>query len=374
MLRDTIIRGSGTSMIWKGAWVDSSAYVVNDLVENDGSSYIATQDHMSSPATEPGVGGSWQTVWDLVAQKGDTGSQGPQGPAGADGTSGADGIDGVSFIWRGIWSDSSSYIINDVVYNNGSSYISIADHDASLPTEPGDGTAWITVWNIMALKGEKGDTGPQGPQGPQGIPGVDGDSFIWRGPWSDSSSYIINDVVSNNGSSYISILNHSASFSTEPGDGTAWITVWSLMAEKGDTGDKGDQGDKGDTGDIGPQGPAGADGTDGVFDRCDQLILEMEMEFKTSYLCYYKEFTYNAQNVLTDLDIYSDSTLILKLFHKDFTYDVQKLLIQTDLYRISDGALLTSIFTYDIKKNLISIERMGYCECSSSSSSSRSSS
>ncbi|MBR9682642.1 MAG: hypothetical protein GOV02_03115 [Candidatus Aenigmarchaeota archaeon] len=283
MLRDTMIRGiaSGT-LIWKGPWVDSSAYVVNDLVENNGSSYIATSDHISSPVTEPGDGTSWTTVWDLVAAK---------GADGTDGVDGLNGLDGVSFIWRGQWSDSSSYIINDVVYNSGSSYISTADHNASFPTEPGDGTSWTTVWDLMAQKGDDGDQGPQGPDGPQGDPG--------------------------------------------------------------------------------PQGPAGQDG---VFDRCDQLILEMEMEFKTSFLCNYKEFAYSAQKLLIDVDIYTDATANVKLFHKDLTYNAQKQLIQTDLTRISDGALLTSIFSYDAQKNLISIERSGYCSCSSSSSSSRSSS
>ncbi len=104
-------------------------------------------------------------------------------------------------------------------------------------------------------------------------------------------------------------------------------------------------------------------GQGGVFDRCDQLILEMEMEFKTSFLCNYKEFAYNAQNQLSDVDIYSDSTAILLLFHKDLTYNAQSQLIQTDLTRISDGALLISIFTYNAQKNLISIERGGYCSC-----------
>ena len=256
MLRDTVIRGgggSGSNLDWQGAWVDGSAYVVNDLVENNGSSYIAIQSHVATSATEPGVGGSWETVWDLMAQKGADGADG------ADGVDGTDGTDGISFIWRGLWSDSSSYIINDVVYNNGSSYISISSHDASFTTEPGDGTSWTVVWDLMALKG--------------------------------------------------------------------------------------------------------TDGVDGAFDRCDKLILEMEMEFKTSHLCYYKDLTYNAQNQLTDLDIYTDSTATIRLFHKDFTYNVQKLLVQTDLTRISDGALLISVFSYDGKKNLISIERSGYCEC-----------
>ena len=59
---------------WQGAWVTSTAYAVNDAVENGGSAYIATSAHTSSASTEPGVGASWQTVWDLVAQKGADGA------------------------------------------------------------------------------------------------------------------------------------------------------------------------------------------------------------------------------------------------------------------------------------------------------------
>lgn len=55
---------------WQGAWQTATAYVVNDAVENDGSSYICTSGHTSGAGTEPGVGGSWATVWDLIAAKG----------------------------------------------------------------------------------------------------------------------------------------------------------------------------------------------------------------------------------------------------------------------------------------------------------------
>ncbi len=200
--------------------------------------------------------------------------------------------------------------------------------------------------------------------------GIASGAFTWEGPWVDGTSYITNDIVENNGSSYIAIQDHISSPATEPGWGVSWETVWDIIVQKGDDGDPGQDGDPGPPG---PDGDPGPDGQDGVFDRCDQLILEMEMEFKTSFLCNYKVFTYTQKN-LTDVDTYSDSTANLKLFHKDFIYNAQKQLIQTDLTRISDAAILTSIFTYNASNNLISIERSGYCSCSSSSSSSYSSS
>lgn len=257
--------------------------------------------------------------------------------------------------WQGAWADGTSYVINDLVEHNGNVYIAITNHVASSTNEPGVGVDWETNWDLFL-------TG--GPQGPPGTDGVDGESFIWRGQWVDSSSYIINDVVYNNGSSYIATADHNASLATEPGDGTSWITVWDLMASKGETGETGA------TGPQGPQGPQGLPGADGVYSRCDELILEMEMAFKTSNPCYYKEFIYNVDKQLTEINIYTDSTSNVLLFSKVLTYNAEKQLIQIDLTRSSDGAIVTSSFTYNVSKQLISIEKSGYCYCSSSSSSS----
>lgn len=59
-----------------GAWATATAYSESDVVTNNGSSYIATSAHTSGASTEPGTGGSWTTVWQLVASKGDTGAAG----------------------------------------------------------------------------------------------------------------------------------------------------------------------------------------------------------------------------------------------------------------------------------------------------------
>jgi hypothetical protein len=180
-------------------------------------------------------------------------------------------------------------------------------------------------------------------------------NLVWKGPWGDSTSYIINDLVENDGDSYIAIAAHTSTFNDEPGVGVNWQLYWDLFVEGGQD---------------------GVDGVDGVgaYTSCDKLILEMEMAFKTAYLCHYKTFTYNVSKQLTDIEIWTDSTATIKLFHKDLTYDVEKNLIQIDLTRISDGSLLTSVFNYNASKQLISIERSGYCSCSSSSSSTSSSS
>ena len=60
---------------WVGAWVTSTAYVVNDIVSINGNSYICIVAHTSGTfATDLAA-----SKWELVAQKGDTGAQGAVG-------------------------------------------------------------------------------------------------------------------------------------------------------------------------------------------------------------------------------------------------------------------------------------------------------
>ncbi len=98
---------AGGSMSWQGAWEVSTSYLVDDAVKNDGSSYICIQEHTSSAGDEPGVGGSWETCWDLFAKagetgpkgdKGDTGDPGPQGEQGEIGPAGPQGDPGLNMI------------------------------------------------------------------------------------------------------------------------------------------------------------------------------------------------------------------------------------------------------------------------------------
>lgn len=47
-------------------WASGETYVVNDVVENSGSYYIAIQDHTSTTDDEPGTGVNWEDYWDLL--------------------------------------------------------------------------------------------------------------------------------------------------------------------------------------------------------------------------------------------------------------------------------------------------------------------
>jgi Chaperone of endosialidase/Collagen triple helix repeat (20 copies) len=113
----------------------------------------------TGPAGQQGMPG----LMGLTGLTGATGSTGPQGPAGTNGT---------GFNFRTAFSNSASYVVNDVVTYNGSSYVAtVANQGAGTPdTNPTD-------WTLMAQQGATGATGaggPQGQMGPQGSTGSTG--------------------------------------------------------------------------------------------------------------------------------------------------------------------------------------------------------
>lgn len=174
---------------WQGAWVTAVDYGISDAVAHLGSSYLCIADHTAGATSEPGVGGSWAASWNVLAAKGDTGAPGidgadgaagatgPQGNPGVDGTAGADGldgadgatgaagadgVDGASFVWKGDWTTSTEYVLNDVVAHQGSSFIAIEVHTSGAASEPGVGGSWAASWNLVA---EKADLSAQGTLG-----------------------------------------------------------------------------------------------------------------------------------------------------------------------------------------------------------------
>jgi hypothetical protein len=62
--------------VYQGAWQTATAYSVSDVVTESGSAYICTGGHTSGASNQPGSGGSWATVWDVLASKGSDGAGG----------------------------------------------------------------------------------------------------------------------------------------------------------------------------------------------------------------------------------------------------------------------------------------------------------
>jgi hypothetical protein len=80
---------SATRLEWQGSWQDNLAYSIDELVEYEGSVYVAVQ------ATSGGELPTNGTFWALFASAGSEGPQGPVGPVGPQGPQGDDGPQGL---------------------------------------------------------------------------------------------------------------------------------------------------------------------------------------------------------------------------------------------------------------------------------------
>ena len=227
--------------------------------------------------------------------QGQLGPIGPPGPLGAIGATGAAGPQGAPVNFKGIWSNGTDYAIGDAVsFTPGggvrSSYIAMT---ANTNVEPdtdvsGSGGHWALLAEAGATgatgpvgltgatgatgptgaAGAAGSTGPQGPIGPVGATGPTGATgatgaaglTFQTGGWNSAATYALQDGVSYNGSSYISLqssnLNHQPD--TSP-------TFWALVAQAGATGAAGATGPQGPVGPTGSTGPTGASGPQGAM-------------------------------------------------------------------------------------------------------------
>lgn len=154
-----------------------------------------------------------QGVAGPAGSKGDTGATGPAGPTGAMGPQGLQGLQGQQ-----------------------------------------------GVQGVTGLAGAAGAMGPIGPSGATGADGVPGPTgavgMVFRGSYSPDVVYGLNDAVSYQGSSYISVAagNRGNAPDSTPAS-------WSLLAVQGATGA---QGPAGATGATGAQGAAGSQGPPGA--------------------------------------------------------------------------------------------------------------
>jgi hypothetical protein len=99
-------------MVWKGAWVSTQSYAVNNAVSYNGASYIAI-------AASTNVVPTNTTAWNIIAAtgaNGATGATGATGPAGPTGPAGATGATGAAGSGGALLKDkngtSQGYLIN----------------------------------------------------------------------------------------------------------------------------------------------------------------------------------------------------------------------------------------------------------------------
>jgi len=138
-------------------WHDT-AITFEDLTQILGGGLVGPQ----GPQGDPGIPGA-------------DGAQGPVGPAGPVGPVGAAGLN-----FQGDWDTANSYVVDDVAYASGSSWVCIN------PVGPGGAIPSPTNpdWTELSIQGDVGPQGPIGPIGPAGaslwtpavsltVPGVD---------------------------------------------------------------------------------------------------------------------------------------------------------------------------------------------------------
>lgn len=129
------------SMVWRGRWDTGVEYQLNDLVEYQGSTFLAIRASTGSQAPSDPV------YWALMAaagsdgSKGDPGPTGPAGPMGATGPEGAEGPEGPMG-----------------------------------PPGPQGPQGSVGPQGDIGPQGPQGEVGPQGQEGPQGPEGPAGSS------------------------------------------------------------------------------------------------------------------------------------------------------------------------------------------------------
>lgn len=98
------------------------------------------------PASGSASYDGWWKVYDASGYQQYVGSTGPTGARGA--------------TYRGAWSGATAYVLDDVVSNGGSSWISIqAGTNHTPPTLPTTSDSW---WSALSIKGDQGIQGIQG--------------------------------------------------------------------------------------------------------------------------------------------------------------------------------------------------------------------
>ncbi len=150
--------------------------------------------------------------------RGPTGSQGPQGPQGVKGEKGDLGPEGVAGPQgpQGVKGETGP----------------TGPRGPEGPQGPEGAQGVVGPKGAQGIQGVKGATGLQGPIGPSGPTGPRGPKgdrgTIWRGAWSASTAYVVNDLAEYDGSTYIAL---ASSANVAPPDSLG--TKWALFAEAG---------------------------------------------------------------------------------------------------------------------------------------------
>jgi hypothetical protein len=232
-----------------------TAVVQFDSKENDLTGHAAVLDVSLASSGTAGTAGTAGPAGP-AGPAGAAGATGPVGPAGPQGSQGATGATGPAgpvgpqglpgLNYQGDYAAGVSYALHDVVTFAGSSYVSLAaNNEANTP-------GVTSQWAVLAQAGAGGSG--------------DGVGVAYQGSYNPAASYGLNDIVSYQGSSYISLVAGNGGNAPSSSPGQWGVMALGAVGVQGPTGLTGPQGPPGLTGPAGPvgsQGPTGATGAAG---------------------------------------------------------------------------------------------------------------
>jgi hypothetical protein len=281
--------------VWQGTWLTSHAYVKDDIVKYGGRTYVCLIGHTSSAfytdlnAATPkwtvmSDGVSWAGTWatstvykendiikfgakDYICTAGHTSSATANIGFYADSANWTLLTDGTT--WVGTWAISTFYKIGDIIKFGGKDYICTVGHTSSATANSGfyadsanwtlftDGQQFIGAWETSTFY-KLGDIVTYGANGYICKLGHTSSSVLaggfysdlstnwnplitgqtWKGTWTISTYYKINDIVKFGAKEYICTTGHTSSATANSGfylnsanwsllvDGVSWSGIW----------------------------------------------------------------------------------------------------------------------------------------------------
>ncbi len=263
--------------VWKGAWATATTYYVDDIVRVGGRTYVCTVGHSSSADFNTDLeagpakwnlfssGNNWRGDWttgtlyqlgDLVKYGGNVYNCNDSHTSAATATLGLETdqskwdtfIEGLD--WKGAWTTSTRYKINDLVRYGGVTYVCNAGHTSAATATLGlednqaswtafnEGIEYKGAWSGSSVRYKVNDIVKYGGgtwicvtahTSSATFSEVNFAQFVegteYEGAWSSGTTYQAGDIVSYGGNQYIAKQNHSAQ---TPSTATAY---WDLYSE-----------------------------------------------------------------------------------------------------------------------------------------------
>jgi hypothetical protein len=178
--------------VWKGDWAGSTQYYVDDVIRYGGRTYICAVGHISASDFNTDLTYS-PTKWNQMS----------------------DGQE-----WKGDWTVDTFYKINDIVKYGGLLYIANTAHTSTSTT--GSGSPGLEAATGLETDQSKWDLYAEG--------------LEWKGDWTTTTRYKVNDVVKYGGYSYVAKSGHTSSATIADGleaQSSYWDTLNAGLEYKG---------------------------------------------------------------------------------------------------------------------------------------------